>query len=270
MDYASRDYNRIQYSGAAKLAKRIAIYRFNSNPENWYDWVFARLGLEAGDRVLECGCGDGSLWKRNLAAIPAEAEITLSDQGESMLADCRAKLGEAAGRFRFLRLDLQDLPSGLGPFSLVVANHVLYHVAELDGALARVSGMLAPEGRFVASTIGRDDNRELGELLKAYSPAIEFDHAKVAAAFGLENGGEILGRQFGEVELIEYPNRLEIRDAGAIFDYAMSLNGIEAAVPDAEDFRAYLEGELAAAGGAFMVTKRTGLFLASSPRNHAS
>lgn len=263
LDYASRDYNRVQYAGAANLNKRIGIYRFNSNPENWYDWVFARLPLGERSRVLECGCGNGNLWVRNLAAIPAGTELTLADQSEAMLADCRANLGEAASRFRFLRFDIANPPDDLGAFSLIVANHVLYHIADLDRALAGLGRLLSPDGAFAASTIGLGDNQELGELLHGYSPAIEFDHAKVAARFGLENGRAILESHFRDVELLEYPNRLEITDAGAIFDYAMSLYGIDAAVPDKDDFRAYLDRALAAAGGTYIVTKRTGLFLAA-------
>jgi ubiquinone/menaquinone biosynthesis C-methylase UbiE len=262
MDYTSESYNRTQYAGSGNLDKRISIYRFNTNPENWYDWVFRRLDLRPGERALECASGNGALWKRNIERIPVGAEVTLSDLNEAMLGDCRANLAEAGGRFRFARLDLQALPAGLGPFSLVIANHVLYHLADLSGALSGIARALEPGGRFVATTIGREDNKELGELLRAYSPAIEFDHAKVAANFGLENGGEILSRHFGKVELFEYENRLEIADAGAIFDYAMSLNGIDAAVSDKDDFRAFLERVVTGSGGRYIVTKKTGLFLA--------
>lgn len=44
-------------------------------------------------KVLEIGCGDGTLWKENKDKLPENIEITLSDTSEGMLRDARRNVG---------------------------------------------------------------------------------------------------------------------------------------------------------------------------------
>jgi hypothetical protein len=60
-----------QYRTSGNLQARIDFHvRFRTNPYDWQLWVFDRLRLPAEARVLEIGCGAGSLWLENRARIP--------------------------------------------------------------------------------------------------------------------------------------------------------------------------------------------------------
>lgn len=56
-------------------------------------------------KVLEIGCGDGTLWKENKDKLPENIEITLSDISEGMLRDARRNAGIGDHRFRFRHFD---------------------------------------------------------------------------------------------------------------------------------------------------------------------
>ena len=56
-------------------------------------------------KVLEIGCGDGTLWKENKDKLPENIEITLSDTSEGMLRDARRNVGIGDHRFRFRHFD---------------------------------------------------------------------------------------------------------------------------------------------------------------------
>ena len=55
-----------QYATSANLAARIALHqRCSTNTYGLQRWIFDRLDLREGERVLEIACGTGSLWREN-------------------------------------------------------------------------------------------------------------------------------------------------------------------------------------------------------------
>jgi methylase of polypeptide subunit release factors len=85
------NYVHYQYAKASNLNARLALHaRFSTNPYGWFRWVFDRLlELPSQARVLEVGCGSGGVWMANLARIPSEWEITLTDLSEGMIAEAK-------------------------------------------------------------------------------------------------------------------------------------------------------------------------------------
>lgn len=269
MDYRDKSYNLSQYADSRNLCKRISIYRYNTNPRNWFEWLFDQMPFRGSDKIIELGCGNGSLWARNAARIPAGAEITLTDLNENMLRDCERSLREAApmgteGRFRFGLADLSAIAYPPASFTMAVANHVLYHVPDLDRALSGIVAVLSPGGALVASTIGIEDNKELAEVFAGYSSSLAYDPARIAAAFGLENGRAILERHFSRVERRDFENSLSIDDPRPVLDYALSVSGAAGAIADQTAFLAYVRERMERSGGRLVVTKRTGVFVATS------
>ncbi len=91
-----------QYQDASNISTRINLHSlYSRNPQGWFPWIFEQLQLKDGLRVLEIGCGDGSMWHQNLEQIPADIRITLSDISVGMLRDARRNIGSDDLRFSF-------------------------------------------------------------------------------------------------------------------------------------------------------------------------
>lgn len=103
-----------------------------------------RLGLSAGQRVLEVGCGTG-LVTRWLTGCVGPDRVTAIDFSPAMLARARDK-GIPA---RFLELDIcRQAPEGPG-FDLVFCFHAFPHFRDQPAALRHLAQCLDPAGRLI-------------------------------------------------------------------------------------------------------------------------
>ena len=142
------DYLRAQYGDERNLAARAQIYDFGDSAQPWPAWAMAQADLQAGERVLECGCGPGWLWAANAASLPPNLSLTLTDQQPGMVAQAAAALGAAGVAARFGVVDITRLPFPADSFDVVVANHMLYHVADRPVALREVARVLRRKRPF--------------------------------------------------------------------------------------------------------------------------
>jgi ubiquinone/menaquinone biosynthesis C-methylase UbiE len=251
-----------QYRTPDNLLARIRLHQqFGTNPYPWERWVFDQLDLQEGMRILEAGCGPGNLWRENLERIPTGAELILGDLSPNMVCTAR----EAIHNFHVvaaLNLDAQVLPLKSGVFDRVIANHMLYHMPDIDQAVRAFRRVLKPGGRLAAATNGFDHMRELKELIERFRPALG-DRPGQARRFALENGPEILGRAFEQVEVRLYLEDLAITQVQPLIDYIQSMwYAFEnASAGEIEPLRAYIEEQIATQG-AFHITKSQGMILA--------
>ena len=147
-----------------------------------------RLGLPAGARVLEIGCGTGFLGAALLPRLPA-ARWTMTDIAEPMLARAAARLG-GGGAIRFLALDGSDPGAVLGGarFDLVCSSLAAQWFPRLDEAVARQRALLAPGGTLLFATLAEGS---FGEWRAAHAAAgaapgtPDYPPAPALAAMGL-------------------------------------------------------------------------------------
>lgn len=81
-----------QYQNATNLEKRIRIHDFSTGSQEWMDWVYEKINLKQGAKILEIGCGNALLWKRNIYKLPNDIEIVLTDRSEGMLEEARTNM----------------------------------------------------------------------------------------------------------------------------------------------------------------------------------
>lgn len=100
-------------------------------------------------RVLDCGVGTGALSLALARAVAADFALEAIDISPRMLARARDafRLGGLDARLRLA--DLRALPYPDRAFDLVMAAHVVEHVADPPQALAEMTRVLAPGGRLV-------------------------------------------------------------------------------------------------------------------------
>ena len=100
-----------QYQNATNISSRINLHSlYSQNKQGWFPWIFEQCRISPGLRILELGCGDGTLWTDNLSLLPEDISITLSDISSGMLRDARRAIGSSDTRFAFRAFDCRKIP----------------------------------------------------------------------------------------------------------------------------------------------------------------
>lgn len=258
-----------QYENDSNLKRRINIHEYSTGEQEWMNWVFERLNLQQGQKVLEIGCGNGLLWCRNIYALPEGLCLTLTDRSEGMLQETRKSLEqfqklfqERNIRIEYLVMDANELSLCPGTYDCIIANHMLYHVQKREKCLREISGALKPEGIFCCTTIGKEHMRELHKLVNLFDAEIEMPLQNTTMGFRLENAKEQLEPYFSVVERQDHDNDLVVDDVDAIYNYVYSYPGNAPYILDqkGEGFRKMLQEKMEQEGAIF-IHKSTGMFI---------
>lgn len=117
-----------------------------------YVWNFGRglvewLDPQAGERILDAGCGAGQL---SAEIAETGAVVYGVDSAPSMIA--QARLNYPKARYMNLEFGLADLTAFTAsqPFDAVFSNAVLHWVRPPEEAAKRLAAALRPGGRLVA------------------------------------------------------------------------------------------------------------------------
>jgi SAM-dependent methyltransferase len=243
-----------QYATDANLRSRIDLHqRFSTAGEDWHRWLFDRMALPAGARILEVGCGPAEFWRRNFDRLDPSWQLTLSDQSAGMIESARNVLGEGA---QYAVADVEELPFADESFDVVMAHHMLYHVADRPIALAEIRRVLVPRGAFHAGTNGAG---HLAELAALYAPDRFALHAE---AFGLETGPAQLERFFTDVRVDRFDGELRVTEVEPVLAYIRSS---PVYVGGPLEQTAETVTEAIERNGAFRITTRAGLISCRRP-----
>ena len=196
---------REQYASEENLAARKAAYATAEGPDA-REVLFAAIAEAEPARVLEVGGGEGELAERIVRELGTD--LVGLDQSERMVEIQRAKGIDARVG------DVQELPFDDADFDVAVAAWMLYHVPDLDRALAELARVLRPGGRLVAVTNSVEHLRELHELAGRDPSERDF-------TFRRENGEELLLRHFARVERRDADGWVTFDDA-SLRSYAAS------------------------------------------------
>ena len=175
---------RREYATEDGLRARAAVYEGVAGPDA-RDTAFEAVREAEPARVLEVGCGWGEFAERLMKELGVE--VVAVDQSSRMVELSRERGVDAR------IADAQQLPFEDGSFDVSVANWMLYHVPDLDGALSELARVLRPGGRLVAATNSLD---HLGEL---WSLVGRNRHEEPVRFFS-ERAEEPLLRHFSSVE----------------------------------------------------------------------
>lgn len=78
-----------QYRSDDNLKKRISIHDYSTAKVGFYEWMFDKIALASGRKVLDIGCGTAAFWGNIAARLPEGMEIHLVDYSDGMLASAR-------------------------------------------------------------------------------------------------------------------------------------------------------------------------------------
>lgn len=211
-----------QYATANNLNTRISIHeKYSTNKMGFGNWIASNYKIDKGMKVLELGCGTGSMWKNRLSLISDCSKLILSDLSEGMIATAKENVGYY-DNVEYKVLDIQEIPYGDETFDIVIANMMLYHVPDMYKGLAEVRRVLKTDGSFYCATYGEHGIiKYLSKILSAYGV-----EDNINKNFTLQNGYEILRKSFLKVEKLEYIDSLAVTNVDDMVDYIFSLTSM--------------------------------------------
>jgi ubiquinone/menaquinone biosynthesis C-methylase UbiE len=250
------------YKNTDKFRTRISFQQYSTNQYGWQEWVFDQMTLASGMKVLELGCGLASLWRTNIGRVPEGLQIVLSDLSPNMINEAKIMLGDNAGKFIYAIIDASDIPFPDNYFDVVITNHMLYHVQNVQKTLSGIKRVLKADGTLYATTIGTNFMKEFNEVATRFDKSIR-PMSNPASVFGLENGERQLTPFFSHVEKREYEDSYLLTEAKPLVDFALST-GLQYDDDKTSKFEQFLHKELFSNSKQFRITKDSGIFIATS------
>jgi ubiquinone/menaquinone biosynthesis C-methylase UbiE len=214
---------RENYSSAANLQKRQAIFAFVDPERSRGRPAIERIDWTGHEVVLDAGCGNG-IWTRALTHRFHVGRATGLDLSLGMLEDARRQVGPQLG---LTAGDLMQLPFADETFDVVLCFWMLYHVPDHDAALREVRRVLRPGGRVLATT-NRAPLGSLGEVTAAaVSEVLGRPLGKWLPpfSFSAENGADILGAFFDPVEPEEQVTGFAVPRVETVIEILQSSRG---------------------------------------------
>jgi phosphatidylethanolamine/phosphatidyl-N-methylethanolamine N-methyltransferase len=127
-----------------------------------------RMGIKAGERVLEVGVGTGI----NLALYPREATVTGIDFTASMLEKARERAARKnAAPVRLLQMDAADLKFADDSFDIVYAPYLISVVPDPVKVAQEMRRVCRPGGRIIILNHFLSPNLFLSRIERLICPA---------------------------------------------------------------------------------------------------
>lgn len=215
---------RSQYLTEDNLETRRSVWHPTADGRDPTTEALDAVVAEQPLRVLEIGPGTGGFAARVAAALPG-VRLTAIDQSPRFVELTRARGIDAREG------DAQDLPFGDEAFDVVAALWMLYHVPDVDRALAEIRRVLRPGGLFVAVTNG---DGHLADLRREAGGAAE------VTGFSTQNGEAQLRAHFTEVVRSDLQPRAVFADSSIAEAYLRSSGeDVDWQVPSFDEPREY-------------------------------
>ncbi len=149
--------------------------------------------LASGMRVLDCGCGPGSI-TIDLARLVAPGSVIGIDQEATQFTVAVQQASDERLTVSFKQASVYDLPFESGSFDAVFAHGLISHLSEPMRALSEIRRVLKP-GAFV----GLRDADWSGALTYPPDPVIEAGVAYLRQIVRTNGGNPDIGRRLGSM-----------------------------------------------------------------------
>lgn len=250
-----------QYQDASNISARINLHSlYSHNQKGWFPWIYEQCLIQSNIKILEIGCGDGTLWTANLSLLPAHVQVILNDISEGMIRDAHRAIGASDSRFSYESFDCKAIPYKDESFDLVIANHVLFYCDDIPLVCSEVRRVLKSNGRFICSTYGNKHMKEISLLVQSFDNRIALSSDILYERFGSENGSELLRTYFSSIEWITYDDYLYVTEPEPLISYILSCHGNQNQYI-LDRYKEFLSFVKKKTDRGFHITKDAGIFL---------
>lgn len=199
---------------------------------DFVEWALKCYRWHGDERILDVGSGPGTYYGFLQQQAP-HTEYFAVDFLPSMIENHPYKSHLTIG-------DAQYLPYDEDRFDVVMANHMLYHVEDVDKAISEFRRVLKPDGVLMVATNSLNSMQELQVLMRRAIVLLTRTSASQVRApspasdlFALENGARALARHFYSVVRYDLPSMLVFPDIEPVMAYLESTRSIrEPQLPD--------------------------------------
>ena len=129
-----RERVKEQYKTSSNLNTRISIHaKYSVNRRGFGNWIFEQYLLRENDRILELGCGNGSMWKDR--TLPGGAELILTVLVAVVMLAGVLLLKKQDGVLKLGELSVRVLPAK-NSYAMLVASGIFAVVLQLLAVIA--------------------------------------------------------------------------------------------------------------------------------------
>jgi SAM-dependent methyltransferase len=216
------------YATDEMLAVRQRTHELYSVPKiNFTEWVLDRIVWQGNEQVLDIGSGPGTYFDLVSQRVP-NGRLIAGDLSFGMAR----KAAQHPNAAWTTNSDVQALPFQTGTFDVVLANHMLYHVPNLDSGLDEIRRVLKPTGCVIAATNSQYNLPEFEQLIRrtyhllgAVGPESE-PMKQTSYQFQLEDGPAKLARHFFAVARYDLPGAFIFPAMQPAIDYINSTRAL--------------------------------------------
>ena len=158
--------------GRGKMAHEFDGKKYEKASDHQKEWgtkLIAELNLKGAERVLDLGCGDGSITAQIAALLP-EGEVLGIDASEGMIA---AAIPKKQMNLNFSKLDINELDF-VEDFDVVFSNATLHWVKDHKRLLKNVYRSLRPGGLLRFNFAGEGNCLNFYSVIKEAMARDEF------------------------------------------------------------------------------------------------
>lgn len=217
------------YATDEALATRQRIHdQYTVPPVDFLNWVLDRITWTGDESVLDVGLGSGTYLEPIHRRVP---------NGSIFGADLSAGMAQRAATKGVAHLiangDVQALPFPSNTFDVVLANHMLYHVPNVEKALSELRRVLKPSGTLIAATNSQFNMPEFDQLMRRVFSQIGVTGIEVenfisppSRNFTLEEAPTKLSHHFKAVARFDLPSALVFPNKQPVIDYFASMKAL--------------------------------------------